>query len=798
MYKEFDNINSLLDFARTDKQAIGDAGFIANRYPIRFVLFDNFLDSFEFINQIHCKVQSVEKWLDADYPDIMITHTALADHISKYISTLDGEDVVIAPFSEMARFYNNNESSKQFDTLLRTIKSTESSQKGFQNKQRIYIPIVGLEGKMSMFAHDTEINIWYFKNIGKQNNYRLILTNSTFGVSGLEQKYTIVENVKQWMSIWRKQEANPKIISLSKSLLAYAEYACPDNAFDFYTCNNVYDFLTKGLELDFGDIEYKLQDEKHWLRLATEIDIDHFSFETFFNRYFHIDELADYKVFLKTWSECNDEFGKWLLCTFYLEKFCNNKSYICQCIKNSKSYTNADFFASIALTIFDCEDKENYTNERKVCMDFAKEKGIKLSIEVETQLKKKLEKTAEQQGCIKAIEYFSQLTYTETGLIIYWLGIGKIKLEYIENVYPDLYYYLSGNIDGNAPWVSDYFKAYRECKIANRITDDAKLLFSKPNSDIVTFNNWFNSFKTTKTVLSSRADVEIFYWIDGLGIEWIPFIKYLLSNKEGVYLNETYIARASYPTTTVNNKVSLESLAHNDLRKIGDLDTHAHKNTNKYPEYIIEEIEIVNNAIRKIVDEYSGKKIAIVSDHGLTALSQFFDGLKLAGYNSDHGGRLATKETSGSPNADNNYLVCDDGKTICALKHNSLCGKIPTGQSAHGGCTPEEILVPIFIVSSQEQSNNYTAKLLTTEIIGNNPVVEFEIKGDNITDTYIVYANKRYKLTKTGNVYRSETLTLVAATTSVTLHIGTTFQQTFNFKINIGAEEDDLFDFNCL
>ena len=52
MYKEFHNIDDLLEYAKADKQITGDEGFVANRYPIRFVLFDNFNDSFEFIQQI--------------------------------------------------------------------------------------------------------------------------------------------------------------------------------------------------------------------------------------------------------------------------------------------------------------------------------------------------------------------------------------------------------------------------------------------------------------------------------------------------------------------------------------------------------------------------------------------------------------------------------------------------------------------------------------------------------------------------------------------------------------------------
>lgn len=794
MYKEdFHNISELIEYAKADKQIGGDMGFVANRYPIRFVLFDNFSDSFEFIQQMHCFVESVEKWFDTNYIDIMMTHTALSDNLSRFIASKSDTDIIIAPFSELARFYNNK-NAYEFDALIRTIKSIESNPIGFQNKQRVYIPIVGLEGKMSMFAQDSQINIWYFKNGEKHINYKLILTQSTFDVNNLEEKYTIVDCVKQWMTVWRDQNAKHRIISTSKALLANAEYAQPDNAFDFCTCNNVYEFLTKGLGLDFGEIEYKPNHNKHWQRLAKEIDVNHFSFEDFFNHYFHIDELADYNVFLKTWFSCNDDFEKWLLCTYYLDKFCNQKSYICKSIQNSRSYNTADFFASVTLSIFDCEEKEYYIDERRLCMAFAAKNGVIASNEVEEQLKKELEKVARQHGCNKAIKYFTQLTHSEKELVIEWLGQNKIEVGCIKDVYPDLYHYTTGTIEGESSWVSDYFKAYRNSKISNAISNEVEQILNEQNSTHVSFNNWYNSFKTTKTILSSRIDIEVFYWIDGLGIEWIPYICYLLSKKEGIFLNEIHIARSAYPTTTANNKASLEALSHNDLKKIGDLDSHAHINTNKYPNYIIEEFEIINKAVSKIINEYSGKKIAIISDHGITAMSQYCNGLNLAGFSSDHGGRLAAKE-NGKPNADNSYIICDDNKTVCALKYNSLCAKIPTGQSAHGGCTPEEILVPIFIISSQKETCSYSIKLLSAEITGNNPVVEFEIKGDNVVNPYILYGNNRYNLTKTGDIYRSDNLVLVAATRTVTLYIGTAYEQTFDLKINIGAEEDDLFDF---
>ena len=49
MYNEFSSIDDLIEAVRKDKHAEGASSFVQNRYPVRFVLFDNFRDSYAFI-----------------------------------------------------------------------------------------------------------------------------------------------------------------------------------------------------------------------------------------------------------------------------------------------------------------------------------------------------------------------------------------------------------------------------------------------------------------------------------------------------------------------------------------------------------------------------------------------------------------------------------------------------------------------------------------------------------------------------------------------------------------------------
>ena len=204
-----------------------------------------------------------------------------SDKICSFVRSKEDNDIVIAPFSELARFYNNNKPDIEFDTLISDIKAIQASHIAYRNHQRVYIPIVGLEAKMSKFYNDSQITVWDYKNPKPQRNYRLILTNgSTYGVNGLDNNYSVVSSVSEWLRLWRDQRMKRDIICTSRSIFAYAEYAQPDNAFDFVPCNSVHKFLTNGLGLHLSFLSSKEAD-KHWLELAKEINIESFDFKTF-------------------------------------------------------------------------------------------------------------------------------------------------------------------------------------------------------------------------------------------------------------------------------------------------------------------------------------------------------------------------------------------------------------------------------------------------------------------------------------------------------------------------------------
>lgn len=804
MYKTFSDIESLCLHVAIDKQAKGMGAANLDRYPIRFVLFDNFKDSYAFVDYLQTKccvrVESVDKWIDLAYPDLMITQMELAECISDYINKQSPNDCVIAPFSELARFYDNQE-SKSFDALLKTIKAIQATPVAIDEHQRVYIPIVGLEGKMSIFSEDSQINIWQLSSEYKEINYRLIVTdNADYGVQGLEENYTIVNNIRDWLNLWKDgRNIKQQIICKSHSIFANANFAQPDNAFSYEICHNAQEFLSNGLQLSFGGIRALANDGKNWDLLAQNINVlNGFSFKKYVLAHFEINEIDNYKDFIRLWFANLSVFDRWLLARYYSD-INNDEGFLCQILLLVSNYGTNQLIEQIALSL---PENDGDITIRNYCLRQAINHYTQLTESVEGTLAKSLLDLSNQKGYTETLKLFTGITRKEKEIAISWVGRGLISVQDLKPFFPDLYEYLKDGVGisaGIPEWVEDYFCLYKNAKIANKYSDSISEKINELNASEATFDTWYNDFSTTYTILKDRGDIEVFYWIDGLGVDWIPLVKQIISEKKGqeIFVNEIKIARALRPTKTDVNKVDLQRLLPNGvtLEKSGDLDAQAHKTGNISPFSIIDEILLVRKCIEEVLRLYIGKKIAIISDHGLTYLSQLLQGKNMAGVDSDHHGRIAICHKQ-SDVLDNSYIRLEDGKTLCALRHESLCKKVPSGQGIHGGCTPEEVLVPIFVISSSPAATNWSASLVTTEIDGTKPRVQFSIKNLPSTDKpYVLYNNTKYNMYHlNGDIYESEDMILDANTTTISIVVGDDSRE-MKIKVSTGVLEVNLFDF---
>lgn len=807
MHKQFTSLDDLFENIIKDKNWTGANAGQINRYPVRFVLFDNFADFYQFIVNRPAGIykHSIDTMLDKNNPDEFLSYTELSKEIRAFTKKIPANDFIIYPFSEMARFYDNYDHN-EFDSLVTTIRGQQAPEDAQLNRTRLYIPIVGMQGKMDKFMKDNSTYVWEYKSETDNGTYLLVITDgTTYNVSGLEEKYTVVHNLYEWLKLWEKGENVRKtIICSSPNIFANAHFAQPDNAFAYLECRNAYQFLTQGLNLDFGlTAEPSEEEMPFWEELAKHIDITNFDFDEFVRERLDTFTLKSGVDFIKSWFDCETDFDRWLL-TLYFKKISKGQGYIYRAVTQCATLSMSELFSNIATLIFDEVNKEAYLHERRQAMIMAAEKGIKIPDLAAKKLGAKLSAiaaTPESRGYYLAVKLLTPLTDVELQLCIEWVSRGKVHRDEIKAIFPQLYYYLEplslNSLDNSTQWIANYFDTYRRSKLADNIDSEVSEIISEKNANSASFRGWLDNFKTVKTVLYNRKDIDILYWVDGLGVDWIPFIRNIVSkySKENIYLNEIYIATAELPTTTSVNKCKLQSLLPkgHQLPKIGDVDSFAHS-SKSYPQYIIDEMKIVEDAVCKVLDQFNGKKIAFVSDHGITYLSQLVDGLKIGGIKTDHEGRLATYT---SPIVDDNkYIKLDDGQTICSLTHHSLVDKVNKGHGAHGGCTPEEVLVPVIIVSSQKNATTYSASIVNDEIDATKPIVNFIIKGLSSIDVpTLVYNGVTYHLTSKGNnIYESERLNLVDTATKVTVCINETPLNSFSIKVSTGATEDDLFE----
>lgn len=804
MLKTFTSLESLLWEVHADRNIEGDGASTANRFPVRFVLFDNFRDCSTFVEDClhlpNIAIQRIEDWMDNEYPDQFRSHKFIADKILHLIQEHPTEYRIIMPFSELARFYNNEPGSMEFDALIATVKGYDTSKIGYEHKQRIYIPIVGLEGKMQHFRDDSQSFIWYYHNADHQLDYRLILTNNTtYGVQGLNIKYSIAHNLTEWLGYWRYPDLKQNIISVSRSIFSHEGYAKPDNAFTFCTCKNAYQFLTKGLKLDMDCIPYREDESPYWEILASKINVSNFRFEQFFNEQFGIYDLADYKVFFETWFKSKEPFMRWLLAKYYVYKFCD-QGYICRVLQQLDGYNDTAFAKALAITIFYLEAPGQYIDERLEGLKQGALHGMEPAQEVQVHIVEKIRKEEETNGILSAIKYVSPLSYEERSLIIEWYKDGKIAKELLLDVYPDLYYYLNKTVASTEDaWVLDYFDKYKDAKVKNNYSEDIREYIDSKNMNHVEHYKWSSKFSTTRTLLTMRTDIQSYFWIDGLGVDWIPFILQVVKEheSEGFYINDVFVATAKLPTRTDINKCDIDALTGGLVTKVGNLDEVAHT-CRPYPRFIIDDLVEVRKCIHKLLVDHPGQKIAIVSDHGMSYLSQLRQGYNLKGYKSDHYGRVAEANKTGIVNDEKyNVVLLPDGKKValCALKHESLMAKIPDGMGCHGGCTPEEQLVPVIIISPEKATVNWRAVFKSFEVEEANPVVCYEIAGLDINQTpFVEYDNKYYSMKAVGTKFTSERLNLNKDVSMVKLHIGT-WEKEDKFNIKMAVQEDDLFTF---
>ena len=169
---------------------------------------------------------------------------------------------------------------------------------------------------------------------------------------------------------------------------------------------------------------------------------------------------------------------------------------------------------------------------------------------------------------------------------------------------------------------------------------------------------------------------------------------------------------------------------------------------------LIKELDELKRIITQIINDNKSNKcnIAIVSDHGMSCLSRLLDSKKYD-KKAEHEGRYIQTDLQGLQH-DDDYVIYrndDDGKQYkIALKHASI-GTKPTHE-VHGGCCPEEVVVPFIVLSNTQTKQNFNIKLQEESIPLSSPIIKLQIVPTPQSVT-IEFEQKNYDMQLNGSTW---------------------------------------------
>lgn len=745
---ECPSFSSVCDTIKMDR---GTSRLAHRRFPLRFI-FSNCHEDIRKLEEYLVKEMNAHV---LDVASLLVGNSdkwPTKDEVCELLRNIS-HDTVVLSLSEYLRFLN----SADFSTFLYSISSIE------KQDIRIYIPVLGLwERFYNMFW-----NVFYRKkewapvwritaeNMKEIRVYFLRFVSPSDFENVELPGVKVVRSVYEWFNTYRESGVE-KIILVSKTLNMLSDNVLPDRVFDFKAISNYKQFLEE--IYSFGDIpmDYIENEQKHWAKLVRLLNREggtsHKDFMNFVNRYLNVHDIAlcDLSMLLgsiKQW----DEFKIWLVAKI-LPKIGSVGEYSKMCLMSLKEFTHEALINEFWFRIFSLDpervDSAIYNERRSILKEVGKlfpDLIEAISPNLTEELRRRLENVDKKQ----ALKYLTGTTSYERKFMVKLLSEAEqseteLKEGLIE-VYPELDYYMNWEmikLDGDIPdWLVRYFTLYNLSKVKNKKHKEIEDILNEKNKNADSFSDWYYSLVyAPKLVEDKLKEIGInktrCIWVDGLGAEWLPLIVQLVENSGKARVVFKTLVRISLPSITPCNKYEFE--------KISELDKFIHSMASyKYPDSLVDEIEIIKKIVNRILG-YPEEKILVTSDHGFSFLCTREHGnFKVFDLETEHEGRVAfINDTRGECMSDEYYMVwdvvegtCIDSdkrkKALIPLKHFSLSDKVPS-REVHGGATPEEAVVPLFIIEKEKERlsahKDYSIKFEAEEISIQNPVLKFVVE----------------------------------------------------------------------
>lgn len=760
----FDSLESLTQEIVRDKET---KDMLAQRYAVRFIMLNNFNEFknlAKFMTSIGVDFLDLEDLIDNDENDEWITKDMLLNEIKTC-----QKSTFVTPFSEVVRFYNDDEFRGFFNEimLLEDIRHPE---------KRIYIPLIGLQNRFTDFLnHFARIQesapIWRYE--AEAQSVEVYFAKYKDFVLPNETIQCQLNSLREWLRFWKVQAPQERIVCTSKPISAKYKYSKPDNIFNFKKISNAYEFMTQFLDMSFP-FGYKEEDKAYWEQVLERIDknkISSFSFDGFVRRLFNKVKFGASDILAEWCKSSNSSFDRWLLTNFVLNSGVRNTNpYFALCVESSADLSDSNQLINMIATrvLYDIpgNKRDEYTQERRSLISENKTLfDTRLTAETQNWLLERTKEIFQQQSDLAhAIQLCTGAFDFEKKLLMGWSTSypdnNKLK-EAIAQYYPEYVAYRqsikpSHFSTSNQQWFVDYISHYKQAKALDKYTSEIGDVLKTYNDSSSSFYKWYFNFQSSHDLLAElKSNVackpDKIYWIDGLGAEFFSYVMHLIEQENSnMKVIRSQFCRSELPTSTYHNK--FEGV---DVQKFGELDEIGHDSKGyKRFDTLIEELRTLRSIIHEIVETARMQKctVAIVSDHGLSCLSRLEASKKYDGKYEHEGRYIKTNETAHS---DSDYLVHkneNDGEYYkVALTHASLSKK-PTHQ-VHGGCTPEEVVVPFILLSNKNVATNLTKYQISRphneDIMLSNPAVTVSIIPEPSAVT-LICEGKEYKMDRHG------------------------------------------------
>ena len=785
---------------------------LAQRYAIRFIMLNNFNEFrnlAKFMANIGVESLDLENLISDGTDDEWITKDVLKVAIKDCKSS-----TFITPFSELVRFYNDDDFRGFFNEIM-LLEDVNRPHK------RIYVPLIGLQNRFTDFLNHfarlaESAPIWRYDAESQSVEVFLAKYKDFTLPNGTVQCQ--LDTLRDWLKFWKKQAPQERIVCTSIPISAKHKYSKPDNIFNFKKIETAHEFMTQFLDLNFP-FEYNPDEKSFWEETLKKLDkstLATFSFEKYVRNHFNKVKFDDSDV-LSEWADANaTQFDRWLLKNFVLNTgFAETHEYLALCIEATMSLTDASELTKMVATriVYGLPEnkREQYAAERRkmiVDNDYIFKNSLAQS-DLDWLFERTKEVFQAQNNFNFAVDICTGIFDFEKILLMGWsvhYPTNKKLQEAVQLYYPDYAAYLTSSkpshFVADCQWAIDYIKAYKQAKMKDEYSDDIASVIKSKNNTSGNFYQWYYEFDETHNLLAElRNNVpyrpDRVYWIDGLGAEFLSYILYLIEQENSnMKVVRSQITRSKLPSSTHHNR-----FIDDDVFKFGALDELGH-DSHGYKQFdtLRRELDVIKEIIKEIIATSKKEKctVAIVSDHGLSCLSRKAPSKKYDG-KFEHEGRYI-KTTDGAL-SDPDYLVVeneDDGlKYKVALTHSSL-SKVPTHQ-VHGGCTPEEVLVPFILLSNKDVTTNivsYQIKVVNTDIMLSNPSVEIVVIPEP-TGVTLTCEGKSYKMDRVGTQWNTLLQDITEGTH--TIDVKPDGSNSAELKINIvgvggNSDIDDMFD----